>query len=506
MLPDTGTISDLLAAATADVPAATYLIGEGGDQLTYSEVHRRANGAAVALSSAGAPPRRVGVLSSNDPRMVVAWFGIARAGAAMVPLDPAATPQELIGAARACGLSHLIADEEMLGTAREAAREAGVGSCLSLAEVTRDEVDAGPAIGVDAEDTVVLLSTSGTSGASKYVVQSHRSFVLAAEGFPWWLGLDGRDRLMTPLPLFHLNALAYSTLGALVARASVVILRRFSASKFISQAREYGATQFNAVGALLEMLVRQPRRSDDRVNPLRLCYAAPAPATRERHEEIENRFGMKVTAGYALSETPYGTIWPRGERPFGSMGALRQHPRLGEINHARVVSDDGRDVVDGEVGELLLRNPAVMAGYLGRPDDTAATLRDGWLHTGDLVRRDAGGYFFFVARKKDIIRRRGENIAPTEVEDAMSTHPSVKEVVVVGVPSELGEEDVKAFVVLTSQEVDARALAVHARKRLAAHKVPRFIEFVEALPRTPTGRVARHRLSRDARGIDVSNR
>ncbi|MGH9004811.1 MAG: AMP-binding protein, partial [Acidimicrobiia bacterium] len=319
----------------------------------------------------------------------------------------------------------------------------------------------------------------------------------AGEGFPWWLELDENDRLMTSLPLFHINAPAYSVLGSVAARASLVLLPRFSVSTFLDSARRYGATEFNAIGAMIEMLMRRPERPDDADTPLRLCYTGPAPPE-ERHLEIERRFGLRITSGYAMSETPYGTVWRRGTRPYGTLGSVRQHPTLGDINEGRVMAD-GKPVAPGEEGELELRNPAVMKGYWGMPEETAKVLGpDGWLRTGDIVRDDGDGTYTFVGRQKEVIRRRGENLAPAEVEEALASHPDVVEAAVVGVASDLSEEEVKAFVVLRDGAApDLAGLHAWAGERLARFKLPRYLEVVGELPHTPTGRVAKHHLGRE---------
>jgi carnitine-CoA ligase len=309
--------------------------------------------------------------------------------------------------------------------------------------------------------------------------------------------LTADDRLMTSLPLFHINAPAYSVLGSVAARAGLVLLPRFSPAEFLDSARRYGATEFNAIGAMIEMLMRQPERPDDAETPLRLAYSGPAP-TEVRQLEIERRLGLRLVCGYALSESPYGTIWPRGTRPYGTLGAIRQHPTLGRVNEGRVMRDDA-PVPPGEVGEVELRNPAVMPGYWGMPEETARVIRpDGWLRTGDLVVENPDATFTFVGREKEVIRRRGENLAPAEVEEALSTHPGVVEVAVVGVPSELTEEEVKAFVVpATSGAPDPAAIHAWAAARLTRYKVPRYIEFIVELPHTPTGRVAKHQLPKE---------
>src|SRR5438045_1080297 len=158
----------------------------------------------------------------------------------------------------------------------------------------------------------------------------HAACGLACEAFPYLMQPSSADRLMTSLPLFHINAQAYSTMGSLTCGAGLVLLPRFSASTFLDSARRHGATEFNAIGAMLEILMRQPARGDDADTPLRLCYTGPAPA-RERQEEMERRFGLRIVVGYAMSESPYGLIWPHGSRPYETLGSLRQHPRLGVV-------------------------------------------------------------------------------------------------------------------------------------------------------------------------------
>ncbi len=402
----------------------------------------------------------------NDPRYVFLWLAAAYTGAIYAGVDPRQSDTELRGLAGQVEPKLIVTDENV----EELFAEPG-------------ELDGpGPA---EHDDPAVLIPTSGTTGRSKLVTQTHRAYAMAGEGFPWWLELNEDDRLMTSLPLFHINAPAYSVLGSVAARASLVLLPRFSASGFFDSARRYGATEFNAIGAMLEILMRQPERPDDSDNPLRLAYAGPTPPE-QRHLDFERRFGLRLTSGYAMSETPYGTVWTRGTRPYGTLGSPRQHPTLGEVNEARVSPD----------GELELRNPAVMKGYWRMPEETVAVLgEDGWLKTGDLVTANPDGTYTFVGRKKDVIRRRGENVAPAEIEEALASHPDVLEVAVVGVPSELSEEDIKAFVVLREgAEADLDELRDWASQRLTPFKVPSEYEALAELPHTPTGRVAKHRL------------
>ena len=402
----------------------------------------------------------------NDPRYVFLWLATAYLGAIYVGVDPRQTKAELDGLVSQVEPRLTVTDDEL----DELFAEPG-------------ELDGpGPAAH---DDPAVLIPTSGTTGRSKLVTQTHRAYAMAGEGFPWWLGLTEDDRLMTSLPLFHINAPAYSVLGSVAARAGLVLLPRFSASGFIDSARRYGATEFNAIGAMLEILMRQPERPDDADNPLRLAYAGPTPPE-ERHLHFERRFGLELTSGYALSETPYGTVWAHGSRPYGTIGSARQHPELGAVNEARVSPD----------GELELRNPAVMKGYWGMPEETERVLgADGWLRTGDLVSESPDGTFTFLGRRKEVIRRRGENVAPAEIEAALVSHPDVVEAAVVGVPSELSEDDIKAFVVLRDgADASLDELRDWASERLTAFKVPSQYEALDELPHTATGRVAKHRL------------
>ena len=402
----------------------------------------------------------------NDPRYVFLWLAAAYLGAIHVAVDPRQTQAELEGLVGQVQPKLVVTDAELPNLFAEPGELDGPGPARP-------------------DDAAVLIPTSGTTGRSKLVTQTQRAYAMAGEGFPWWLGLTAEDRLMTSLPLFHINAPAYSVLGSVAARASLVLLPRFSASGFLDSARRYGATEFNAIGAMIEILMRQPERPDDADNPLRLGYTGPAPP-KERHLEIERRFGIELTSGYAMSETPYGTVWTGGTRPYGTLGSPRQHPTLGEVNEARVNAD----------GELELRNPAVMKGYWGMPEETAAVLgADGWLKTGDLVTENADGTYTFVGRRKEVIRRRGENVAPAEIEEALESHPDVVEAAVVGVPSELSEEEIKAFVVVREgAEPDFHSLRDWAAERLTKFKVPEHFEALDELPHTATGRVAKHKL------------
>ena len=494
------TIPELLVAAADRNPDGVWLRTDEG-QLTFAAAADRVARVAGRLRTAGSRHGDlVLVTARNTPPYLLCLLALSAIGAVAVPTNPRSTAAELAGLVGQVRPRLLVSDHGLAPLVEEAAGGAAPElGLLDVDEIAGDwrgapltgyglRVDVGP------DDLAVLIPTSGTTGRSKLVMQTHRAYAMAGEGFPYWLELTGDDRLMTSLPLFHINAPAYSVMGSLACGAGLVLLPRFSASGFLDSARRHGATEFNAIGAMLEILMRQPERPDDADTELRLCYTGPSPA-RERQEAFERRFGLRIVCGYAMSESPYGLIWPHGSRPYGTLGTPRQHPALGRVNEARVVDEDGRELGVGDTGELLLRNPVVTPGYWGMPEETARTIVDGWLHSGDLVTSNADGTYTFVSRRKEVLRRRGENLSPAEVEDAIGAHPDVLECAVVGVPSELSEEEVKAFVVpAPGRDLDFAGLRDWTADRLAAFKVPRFWQALDALPRTPTARVARHRL------------
>jgi carnitine-CoA ligase len=500
-----GTIPRLLAAAAARDPGGIWLRTDD-TTLTFSAAAARVAALALALRTAGV--RRddlVMVTARTTAPYLLCWLALASMGAVTVPVNPRSAPAELAGLVHQVSPRALITDAG-LGALADAAQVAelpdlGLVDVDELLALSQTRASEGPAAGeagladaVGPDDLAVLIPTSGTTGRSKLVMQTHRAYAMAGEGFPFWMELTSADRLMTSLPLFHINAPAYSVMGSLACGAGLILLPRFSASGFLDAARRHGATEFNAIGAMLEILMRQPPRPDDADTPLRLCYTGPAPE-RERQLEMERRFGLRIVVGYAMSESPYGLIWPRGTRPYGTLGAARQHPKLGTVNHARVVGPDGRVLRPGETGEMQLRNPVLTRGYWGMPDETAALFDDGWLRTGDLVTVGGDGTYTFVGRQKEVLRRRGENLSPLEVEEVLEAHPAVLEAAVVGVESELSEEEIKAFVVpAAGAAISFADLRAYTAERLAAFKVPRYWQEIPELPRTPTARVAKHKL------------
>jgi len=267
-------------------------------------------------------------------------------------------------------------------------------------------------------------------------------------------------------------------------------------------------THFNFIGAMQVILSRAEVTPEDADNQVRVAYGGTK-LPYDLQMAVEERFGLRIISGFGMSETTFGMIEDvHGYRRPGSIGKPRQHPdpRV-QRNEARLVDDAGRDVGPDEVGELLLRNPTMALGYFRDPERTNEAFRDGWLHTGDLLRRDSDGFHFFVDRKKDVIRRRGENISSVEVERVLVEHPDVRLAAIVGVPSELTDDEVLAYVVpAEGRTVDPVALLAFAAERLAKFKIPRYVRVVDDLPRTGSHKVRKELLREDWRQPDLYDR
>jgi len=459
---------------------------------------------------------RLALVSVNSDLSVILFLAVARIGAIFIPLNPAATRadlQYLLGHSRARLIVVQPADLERV---REVAQglephaptlslaEWGLAAESSAAVLEQLLRQAGahtqttPAAG-RAEDAAVVIYTSGTTGFPKGVVHTHRTYILAAEGFVARMYLQPAERLLTVMPFFHINALFYSFGGAIAAGGTLVTTPRFSASQFWQLAAQTGATEFNFLAAVSNILINRPRTEFNPAHRIRKLYGGPIS---ERMDQVfrEEFHVPDLIEGYGMTEIPGACCNPfLGPRKPGSIGLPAVHPNYpGEFSQLRVVDEEGRDVQAGQVGELVVRTPMLFKEYLDDPAQTTAAFRDGWFLTGDLARRDPDGYFYFVARKKDIIRRRGENIAGAELDRVISNHPEVLEAAAIGVPSELGEEEILVVVVpRAGGGLTPRDVMDWCREQLAPMKVPRFITFAEAMPHTPSHRVAKHLLKSD---------
>jgi len=333
------------------------------------------------------------------------------------------------------------------------------------------------------------------------VMHTHRSYVLCGEAMTVRSALSTEDRLMAILPLFHANAQFYSIMGSLAAGASIILIPRFSANRFWRQARRYGATQFNFIGAIGRILAARPAEEFDPGHSIRVANGALVPL--DVYQAFTDRFNIyHVIDGYGLTECPGVSQNPiDGIKKVGSMGIPARHPDPSiTFTEMKIVDEEDRDLSRGKVGELVLRSPVLMKGYFKEPQKTREAMSGGWFHTGDYCYQDEDGYFFFVDRKKDVIRRKGENISSVEVEMAINAHPKVLESAVIAVPSSLSEDEVKAFVVLKEEQVlQPEELIDWCRDRLADFKVPRYVEYRYSLPKTFSQRVAKYILKQECK-------
>ena len=531
-LPWSMTIGEVLDRAASGDPHKVYLYYQN-QQVTYRkflDYSLRSGGLFQQLGVRHGD--RICMFLPNGPEFLYIWMGLSRLGAICVPINTAFKSAEMAYILNNAEARGLVSHHSLMDVAQEAARQcpslqqtlvvAGGGETYpgwkdfwglleeAPALARREGAGASHASPVQPKDTSMLVYTSGTTGNPKGVMITHEMYVAAGQGFATWTAATSEDRFFTCLPYFHANAQYYSTLGSLAVGASLIVADRFSASRFWDQVRASQATIVNFIGMMMPVLLKQSPSNHDRDNSVRLFYGSPALAP-EVLAEFEERFGAKVLIGFALTECCYGTIERHGQpHRQGSAGQPRWHPDSRFQNELRIV-DDGNILPSGKAGEITLRSPAVMPAYWRDPERTREVLRDGWLFTGDLGWLDEDGHLYFVDRKKDVVRRRGENISSQEVEEVIKGHPAVLDCAVIAVPSELGEEEVKAYVIprpspvpssghpvplIEGTEGDGEVAPLRPEdvvywcaERLAYFKVPRYVEFREDLPRTPSFRV-----------------
>jgi carnitine-CoA ligase len=496
------TIGAILRRAARHGPSRPAIIFR--DQIvSYGELDEQSDRVAAALRDLGVQDGdRVAVLMANRPEYMALYYGVARARAVFVPLVTGSKLREVAYFLEHSGAAVLVTDLPRWTALRDAETEARSGALdlLRAVVVIADETPsgtvgfkdivaaAGPAslASPGAGDLYALMYTSGSTGRPKAVMHSHYTGVAQARAVSERMQYTPSDRLITIFPLFHGNALVWSGFTAAYTGATFVLTERFSASQFWDQVRASGATAVNLLLGAINMLLAQPQRDDDRDHPLQVTAAA---VTQEIRDRFVTRYGVDVVTLWALAEGPLGTMASPG---FGYTPGLIGWP-MGDDNEIRVVDSDDHPVADGEVGELVQRNDAVMLGYYNDPAETARVMRNGWLHSGDLGRRDADGLFYFVGRSKHTIRRSGENISGEEVEECIMAHPSVAECAAIAVPDEIRGEEVKICVVpLAGVRVTERELVEWVAERLSDFKVPRYVQLRDSLPRTGPEKVARH--------------
>jgi crotonobetaine/carnitine-CoA ligase len=348
--------------------------------------------------------------------------------------------------------------------------------------------DSPPTVAPDRDRLANIQYTSGTTGRPKGCMLSNRYWTAIARKICDFGGIGEDDVMLTAQPFYYMDP-QWNVACALTAGCPLVVLDRFHPTSFWEKVRAHDVTWFYCLGTMPLMMLNTPAQENDADNTVRMVMCSAIPPG--RHAEIEARWGAPWLEAFGMTETggDLAVSLEEHDELVGSGSIGRPLPD----REARVVDDTGGDVPAGTVGEMVLRGPNMMDGYFKNAAATAEIFRGGWLHTGDLVRRDEAGRFYYVGRKKEMIRRSGENISAAEVEETIASHPAVRMAACVPVPDDIRGEEVKAYVVLREGEtVEPAALDAHCEARLAYFKVPRYWTFVDDLPRTPSERIAKH--------------
>jgi crotonobetaine/carnitine-CoA ligase len=483
-----------------------------GCTVSYAEAGRRVAGYAAALGEAGyGHGHRIAFLVENRPEMLLLKLACNRLGISWVPINPDY---------RAAETAHLLLDSNAdlavaVGARSAQLREGIAASGRTIAIDLLEDLAAGfspaprpaPLSGaVHPRTEASLLYTSGTTGRPKGCVLSHGYELTIGN---WYRNLGGRlvieegqERVYCPLPLFHVNAAVVAFLGMVQSGNCLVIPERFSRTNWWREIRETGATAIHYLGVIVPVLMNEPPGEQDRAHRIKWGLGAGVEPT--LHAAFEARFGFPLVEVWGMTEMCCVLADCHEPRQVHTRAMGRPRPGL----EARVVDGDDRDVAPGEPGELLVRHSAAeprrlaFSGYLNQPDATEAAWRGGWFHTGDIVSRDDSGMLYFVDRKKNIIRRSGENIAAAEVEACLQGHENVAQVAVVAIEDEMRDEEVMACVVARDAPADAalaRRLFDHCYGQMAYYKAPGWVVFVDELPVTGTQKVQKHRLFGDGR-------
>ncbi|MGN6578657.1 MAG: AMP-binding protein [Bordetella sp.] len=496
------------------LPETAEAYGIAAGELSYADALVQIDRLRDAYAAAGyGHGHRVGLLLENRPAFFLHWFALNALGASVVPIN---------ADLRAAELEYLIGHSELILAVALPGRHAGLQEAAQRAgrplhTMAADDTPppaltpaplAGQPLGAATE--CGLLYTSGTTGRPKGCILTNEYYLQCGKWYATIGGLctlrAGQERMITPLPVVHMNAKAVSTLAMITTGGCLIVLDRFHPRTWWDSVRRSRATVVHYLGVMPAILMKAPVSPDDRKHDVRFGFGAGV--ERSLHAAFEARFGFPLIEAWAMTETGNGAVIgaTREPRYVGTSSIGTQEPEV----EVRIVADDGQDAAIGAPGELLVRhagaNPrfGFFAGYLKDPQATDEAWAGGWFHTGDLVRRDADGMIRFVDRKKNVIRRSGENISAVEVETILLNHPLVKTVAVAAVPDAIRGDEVLACIVPESMPVDmpaaARELVQWSLGELAYYKVPGYIVFVDALPLTTTNKIQRGEMKKLAPG------
>ncbi|MBE2274949.1 MAG: AMP-binding protein [Rhodobacteraceae bacterium] len=489
------TVFAALVAAVEGDPQRPALVFEG-EVLTYAQLHDAVELTARHLRAKGVAQGSVfAAYSQNRPELIFCYYAAARLGAVFVPVNPNLTPSEVAYTVAHSGAALLLHDDAVADPAHAAATEVAlmpIGDLCAPDPGAKPEPPAEVAPG----DDFLIIYTSGTTGTPKAIVLDHAAQVAAPRALAEMWGIGRNDTTLVALPLGYLYGLSTAAAAGLQAGGRVVILRRFHPRDVLEAMVAEAATVYHGVPTMFSMMLEycEQRGLTFDLSPLRAMIAAGAPLPPEMRQRFTARFGADLQNYYAMTEsTPVFGRLAGDPRPLPPNAVGRAAPGL----TVRIVRPDGSDCADGEQGEILVRAAATMKRYLKAPEQTAAAFAGDLFRTGDLGHRDADGNFFITGRIKDIIIRGGANISPSEVEEALATHPAVQDAAVIGAPDRTFGEVPVAFVVLRpGAAASAAALEDHAARTLSDFKVPRRYVFETVLPLGKTGKVDKAALAR----------
>lgn len=503
------TLPALLERSAAEWGTKTLAVFDNAT-ISYRDLEERAKRFAASIMALGVRPgQTVAIMLGNRWEYLEVWWGICLAGAIEVPINFGLKGKILEHVLSDSLADMLIVEEEFLPEVEyvlprlpklstlivvgDRCGPIGRSRTLNFNDLPRGETSLP---GVASGDLACIMYTSGSTGSAKGVMLSHNYFLRFGEEKAKHLRTSSQDVIHNCYPLFNASGQFEAIMSAMMVGASVYQAPRFSASRFWSQIKEHRCTEFIYMGGILSILDKQMPRPDDADNTIRVGYGVPTPA--DLHPRFERRFGCVLVEVYGSTEANTVTFNPYDARKWGSCGL----PTAGY--DVRLVDPQGRDVGVDEVGEMLVRPQiphSILEGYWHLPERTRAAFSNGWYCTGDLLRRDADGYHFFVGRKAEAIRHRGYTFAVSQVEDVVNQFDGVLESVVIGIPNEGGEEDVKLIVAAQpGAALDLHALRALCEAELPEWMVPRYLELRSEFPKTPTQKIERYRLKDEGVG------
>ena len=502
MTAEPRSIPELLRQRVAAAPDKLFLFSEADKrQFTYKQFEAAVMHTARMLVAKGVEKGDVvSLLLPNSVEYVIAYFACWQIGALAGPINSLLKSQEIAYVISNSEARALLVNSEFLPLIETIRDELTSLQAIikfdNEAGATREETTGpDPTTEIDQEHEAIIIYTSGTTGKPKGCLLTHGNVIANARQISSWLGFTENDRLLTIMPLFHMNAVSVTTLSALYSGGSTVVSPKFSASRFWQIISEYQITSFGSVATMLSMLLSTyPDGVPEglKTDQLRFAMCGSAPVPAEVLRRFEEKFKCLVIEGYGLSESTCRSTFnpPDQLRRPGSCGVP-----IG--NEMRVVDEEDRDVPDGELGEIVLRGANILKGYYKNDAANATAFRNGWFHTGDIGYRDADGFYYIVDRKSDMIIRGGENIYPREIDEVLYQHPAIAAAAAVGVKDELYGEEVAAVVVLKpGANTTAREVIEYCKARLADFKCPKTVHFLEDIPKGPTGKLLKRELAK----------